>query len=253
MAQTLRTRLYKTGGRDNSGRLAVRHIGGGQKQFLRFIDFKRSKRGIEGKVVSFEYDPNRTVDIALVQYNDGEKRYILKPVGLELGSEVVAADNAELHVGNALPIGKIPVGTFVHNIELTPGKGGQVVRSAGSAASILAREEGFTHVKMPSGELRKIDSRCFATIGQLSNIEHKNEQIGKAGRSRLMGRKPGVRGVAMDPRSHPHGGGEARSGIGMPTPKTYYGRPAVGKTRKKGKFSDKFIIARRKNKSGSSK
>lgn len=245
----LKVILPKTGGRDRTGKVAVRHIAGRHKRFLRFIDFRREKKGIKGKVIAFEYDPNRTVDIALIQYEDGEKRYILKPEGVQLEQEIVSSEDADIQPGNALPLGKLPIGTMVHNIELTLGKGGQIVRSAGSAASVLAREDGFTHVKLPSGEVRKIRSVCFATVGQLSNIEWKNVKLGKAGRARHMGIKPSVRGVAMDPRSHPHGGGEGRSGIGMHTPKTFYGRPAVGNTRKKGKYSDKYIISRRKRKS----
>jgi len=248
MSRKLKIILPKTGGRDRSGKVAVRHIGGRHKRFLRLIDFRRDKKDVIGKVVGFEYDPNRTVDIALIQYGDGEKRYILKPEGLALQSEVVSGEDAEIKPGNALPIAKIPIGTVVHNIELTPGRGGQIVRSAGSSAMVLSREDNFTHIKMPSGEVRRIDSRCFVTIGQLSNVEWKNRKLGKAGRSRHMGIRPSVRGVAMDPRSHPHGGGEGRSGIGMTTPKTYYGRPAVGKTRKKGKYSDKYIVSRRKAK-----
>lgn len=246
MSRKLKAILPKTGGRDRTGQLAVRHIAGRHKRFLRFIDFKRDKKGIKGRVVAFEYDPNRNVDIALVQYVDGEKRYILRPLDLKLNEELVSSETAEIKPGNALPLGKIPIGTFIHNIELMPGKGGQIVRSAGGAASVMAHENGFTHIKLPSGEVRKVLSHGLATIGQLGNIEHKNIKLGKAGRARHMGRKPTVRGVAMDPRSHPHGGGEGRSGIGMPGPKTYYGRPAVGKTRKKGKYSDKYIISRRK-------
>lgn len=246
MSRKLKFILSKTGGRDRTGRLAVRHIAGRHKRFLRVIDFRREKEDVRGRVVSIEYDPNRNADIALIQYTDGEKRYILRPAELNLNDEVVSGNEVEVKVGNTLPIGKMPIGTIVHNIELIPGKGGQIVRSAGGAASILTREEKFIHVKIPSGEVRKIDSRCKATVGQLGNLEWKNIKLGKAGRARHMGRKPSVRGVAMDPRSHPHGGGEGRSGIGMSTPKTYYGRPAVGKTRKKGKYSDKYIISRRK-------
>lgn len=246
MSRKLKYILPKTGGRDRTGQVAVRHIGGRHKRFLRIIDFRRDKKDIKGRIVALEYDPNRTVDIALVQYIDGEKRYILKPQELKLNDEVIASEDAEIKPGNTLPLEKMPIGTIIHNLELSPGKGGQIVRSAGSSASILAREDGFTHVKLPSGEVRKVRSVCFATVGQLANVEWKNVKLGKAGRSRHMGIRPQVRGVAMDPRSHPHGGGEGRSGIGMSTPKTYYGRPAVGKTRKKGKYSDKYIISRRK-------
>lgn len=246
MSRKLKFILTKTGGRDRTGRLAVRHIAGRHKRFLRIIDFRREKENVLGRVVSIEYDPNRNVSIALIQYTDGEKRYILRPQELNINDEVASGSDVEIKAGNTLPIGKMPIGTMVHNIELTLGTGGQIVRSAGTAASILTHEEKFTHVKMPSGEVRKIDSRCKATVGQLSNLDWKNIKLGKAGRARHMGRKPSVRGVAMDPRSHPHGGGEGRSGIGMSTPKTFYGRPAVGKTRKKGKYSDKYIISRRK-------
>ena len=248
MLRRLKVILPKTGGRDRTGQVAVRHIGGRHKRFLRIVDFRRDKKDIKGRVVAFEYDPNRTVDIALIYYQDGEKRYILKPEGLNLRDEVMRSEDTEIKPGNTLSLGKIPIGTFIHNIELTPGKGGQIVRSAGSYASILSREDGFTHVKLPSGEVRKIHAHCTATIGQLSYADWKNVKLGKAGRARHMGIRPSVRGVAMDPRSHPHGGGEGRSGIGMSTPKTYYGRPAVGKTRKRGKYSDKYIISRRKGK-----
>lgn len=246
MSRKLKFILSKTGGRDRTGRLAVRHIAGRHKRFLRVIDFRREKENVVGRVASIEYDPNRNVDIALIQYTDGEKRYILRPQELNLNDEVASGNEVEVKVGNTLPIGKMPIGTIVHNIELIPGKGGQIVRSAGGAASILTKEEKVTHVKLPSSEVRKIDNLCKATVGQLGKSEWKNIKLGKAGRARHMGRKPSVRGVAMDPRSHPHGGGEGRSGIGMSTPKTYYGRPAVGKTRKKGKYSDKYIISRRK-------
>lgn len=246
MSRKLKMILPKTGGRDRTGRLAVRHIAGRHKRFLRIIDFRRDKKDIKGKIVLFEYDPNRNVDIALVQYADGEKRYILRPLELKLHDEVVSSETADVKPGNTIPLGKIPIGTVVHNVELIPGHGGQIVRSAGGAAAVMAHENGLTHIKLPSGEVRKMRSGGLATIGQLSNIEHKNIKLGKAGKARHMGRKPTVRGVAMDPRSHPHGGGEGRSGIGMSTPKTYYGRPAVGKTRKKGKHSDKYIISRRK-------
>lgn len=246
MTRRLKTILPKTGGRDRSGQVAVRHIGGRHKRFLRLIDFYRNKRDIKGHIVAIEYDPNRNVSVAVVDYIDGEKRYILRPIGLSLNDEVESGEDVEVKPGNAMPLGKVPIGTLVHNVELTLGKGGQIVRSAGGAASIIARENGFAHVKLPSGEVRRIDARCFVTIGQLSNEEAKNRKLGKAGTARRMGRRPSVRGVAMDPHSHPHGGGEGRSGIGMSTPKTYYGRPAVGNTRKKGKYSDRFILSKRK-------
>lgn len=236
----------KQGGRDNSGQVAVRHQGGEHKRFLRTIDFKRDKRSIAGRVVSIEYDPNRTADIALVQYADGEKRYILSPLGLKIGDTIAAGENIEPSVGNSLPLSVIPIGTMVHNIELTAGKGGQLARGAGTGAMIAAKEEMLVHIKLPSGEVRKVPAKGYATIGQVGNIEWKNEFFGKAGRKRHMGIRPTVRGVAQNPRSHPHGGGEARSGIGMSTPKTYAGRPAVGNRRKKNKYSNKYIVQRRK-------
>lgn len=236
----------KHSGRGASGQVVVRHQGGEHKRFLRLIDFKRDKKSIEGKVVSIEYDPNRTVDIAFVQYADGEKRYILRPQGLKLNDIVVSGNNVEAKVGNALPLSAIPIGTFVHNVELTPGRGGQLARSAGTSAVVAAKENGLVHLKLPSGEVRRVQAKCTATVGQLGNIEWKNEVIGKAGRARHMGRRPTVRGVAQNPRSHPHGGGEGRSGIGMPAPKTYAGRAAVGKTRRKHKYSDKYIVSKRK-------
>lgn len=236
----------KHSGRDASGQVAVRHQGGEHKRYIRVIDFKRDKFGVSGTVVSIEYDPNRSVDIALVYYADGEKRYILRPQELQVGDGVASGIDAEIKVGNALPLEALPVGTMVHNVELTPGKGGQIARSAGSSAVIAAKENDLVHLKLPSGETRKIQAKGFATIGQLGKIEWKNEFFGKAGRKIHMGIRPTVRGVAMNPRSHPHGGGEARSGIGMSTPKTFAGRKAVGKTRKRIKYSNKYIIQRRK-------
>lgn len=239
----------KHGGRDSKGRVAVRHHGGEHKRFIRNIDFKRDKFEITGKIISIEYDPNRTCEVALVQYTDGDKRYILSPVGLKLNDTIISGTDVEPKMGNALPLAKMPLGTIVHNIELTPGRGGQMARSAGTSAIVSAREQGFVHLKLPSGEMRKVREMGLATIGQLGNIEWKNEVIGKAGRSRLMGIRPTIRGVAQNPRSHPHGGGEGRSGIGMPSPKTYAGRKAVGKTRNKNKYSNKYILQRRKTKS----
>jgi len=236
----------KHSGRDNSGKVVVRHQGGQQKRYIRKIDFKRDKIDIVGKVVAIEYDPNRTCDVALINYTDGEKRYILSPVGLKLNDKIVSGKKAEIKTGNALPLANIPVGTFVHNVELTPGRGGQLARGAGTAAVVSARDENFIHLKMPSGEIRKINDKGFATIGQVGNIDWKNEEIGSAGRNRLRGIRPTVRGTAQNPRSHPHGGGEGRSGIGMKSPKTYAGRKAVGKTRKPKKYSDKYILQRRK-------
>lgn len=246
MNMQLKTIKKKQSGRNNSGKVVVRHQGGEQKRFLRQIDFKRDKRDIAGRVAAIEYDPNRTADIALIHYSDGDKRYILAPLGLKIEDNVSASETAELRVGNALPLKNLPIGTVVHNIELTPGRGGQLARGAGTAATIQAREDGFVHLKLPSGEVRKVRSLGFATIGQLGNIEWKNVVFGKAGRKRLMGIRPTVRGVAQNPRSHPHGGGEGRSGIGMPSPKTYAGRLAVGRTRNKKKYSSKYILTRRK-------
>lgn len=240
----------KNAGRNNKGHVVVRHQGGEQKRFLRMIDFKRDKHGVLGRVVSIEYDPNRTCDIALVQYADGDKRYILAPLGLRVNDTIESGRNVELRVGNALPLQVIPIGTIVHNIELTPGRGGQVARGAGAAAIVNAREDTYVHVKMPSGEIRRVKNAGYATVGQVGNIDWKNEVIGKAGRKRLMGIRPTVRGVAQNPRSHPHGGGEGRSGVGMKSPKTYAGRKAVGRTRHKKKYSNKDILQRRKSKKG---
>lgn len=241
----------KRTGRNNTGRVVVRHQGGQQKRFLRVIDFRRDKRDMAGKVVAIEYDPNRSVDIALVNYTDGEKRYILAPEGLKAGDAIIAGQNVEIRLGNALPLSEVPVGTFIHNIEITPGRGGQMARGAGTYAIMTAREGNFAHLKLPSGELRKVHASAYATIGQLGNIEWKNEVVGKAGRNRHRGIRPSVRGVAQNPRSHAHGGGEGRSGIGMPSPKTFYGRKAVGKTRRPKKYSNKYILQRRKTKQGS--
>lgn len=242
----LKTIKKKHSGRDSGGGVVVRHQGGQHKRFLRSIDFKRDKIGISGKVVSIEYDPNRTCDIALIQYNDGDKRYILKPEGLGLKDIITSGKDSEIKVGNSLPLEAMPLGTIVHNIELTPGRGGQLARGAGTAAVIAAGEGQFVHLKLPSGEIRKVRASGFGTVGQVGNIEWKNEFFGKAGRKRHMGIRPTVRGTAQNPRSHPHGGGEGRSGIGMFTPKTYAGRPAVGKTRNKNKYSNKYILQRRK-------
>ncbi len=249
----LKTIKKKHSGRDASGQVSVRHQGGQHKRFLRAIDFKRDKFDVIGKVVAIEYDPNRTSDLALVQYADGDKRYILAPHGIKVHDKIVSGKTAETKLGHALPLADIPVGTIIHNIELTPGRGGQIARSAGTGAILSAKEGAFVHLKLPSGELRKIRASGMATVGQLGNIDWKNEVIGKAGRARNMGRRPTVRGVAQNPRSHPHGGGEGRSGIGMPSPKTYAGRKAVGKTRDKKKHSTKYILQRRKIKSNSSK
>lgn len=247
MSKKLKHILKKNSGRDSSGQVMVRHQGGRHKRFYRVVDFKRDKRSVEAEVLAIEYDPNRSADVALLQYKDGEKRYILRPVGLEVGGRVVSASGADLKPGNTLPLIEIPVGTFIHNIELTTGRGGQIARSAGDQAILSAREGAYVHVKMPSGEVRKILGKNYATIGQVGNVDWKDRVLGKAGRSIHMGIRPTVRGVAMNPRSHPHGGGEGRSGIGMPSPKTYAGKKAVGKTRRPKKYSNKFIITRRKN------
>ncbi|AEM79600.1 50S ribosomal protein L2 [Thermoanaerobacter wiegelii] len=239
--------LTKTGGRNVYGRITVRHRGGGHKRKYRIIDFKRDKDGVPGKVAAIEYDPNRTAYIALIHYLDGEKRYIIAPYGLKVGDIVESGENVDIKVGNALPLRNIPVGTIIHNIELIPGKGGQLVRAAGTAAQLMAKEGDYVQVRMPSGEIRLIKADCRATIGQVSNLDHENVKIGKAGRSRWLGRRPTVRGSAMNPVDHPHGGGEGKAPIGHPGPLTPWGKPALGyKTRKKGKASDKFIIKRRK-------
>lgn len=233
-------------GRSN-GRVSVRGRGGGAKKLYRIIDFERDKKEIEGRVDTIEYDPNRTANIALLTYSDGEKRYILAPEGLKIGEKVVSSEKAEIKTGNALPLSKIPVGTPIHNIELYPGRGGKIVRGAGSMASIMSKEGSYAQIRMPSSEVRKIHVNCYATIGQVGNIDWKNIKIGKAGRSRWFGRRPKVRGVAMDPASHPHGGGEGKSGIGMPSPKSPWGKKTLGKkTRKRGQSSDKWIVKRRK-------
>jgi large subunit ribosomal protein L2 len=236
----------KKSGRDSSGKVTVRHQGGEHKRFIRVIDLKRDKRGIVGKVTAVEYDPNRTCDIALIQYADGDKRYILCPEGLKIDDKVIAGEDVEAKTGNAGPLGSFQIGTMVHNIELTPGKGGQMARSSGTSAMIQAKEENFIHLKLPSGEVRKVRSDCYASVGNLGNIEWKNKDFLKAGNKRNMGIRPTVRGVAQNPRSHPHGGGEGRSGIGMRIPKTYAGRSAVNRTRKKKKYSNKYILQRRK-------
>lgn len=238
--------LKKSGGRNSSGRITVRHRGGGAKRKYRIIDFKRDKDGVPAKVASIEYDPNRSAHIALLHYLDGEKRYIIAPAGLKVGDMVESGENADIKVGNALPLRNIPVGTTIHNIELYPGRGGQLVRAAGNSAQIMAKEGKYAQVRLPSGEVRMILLSCKATIGQVGNVEHENITIGKAGRKRHMGFRPAVRGSAMNPSDHPHGGGEGKAPIGRPTPVTPWGKPTLGyKTRKKNKESDKFIIRRR--------
>jgi len=239
--------LRKNAGRNMQGKVTVRHRGGGHKRMLRKIDFKRDKQGVPGKVIAIEYDPNRTARLALIQYVDGEKRYILAPLELKIGDIISSGVGAEPKPGNALPLSAIQAGTLIHNIELYPGRGGQLVRSAGTTAQILSKEDGYVLVRLPSGEVRRILSNCMAIIGQLGNVDHQNIVLGKAGRKRNMGWRPTVRGVAMSPRDHPHGGGEGRSPIGMPGPKTPWGKPALGyRTRKNRKPSDKLIVKRRK-------
>ncbi|WP_067729227.1 50S ribosomal protein L2 [Oceanobacillus damuensis] len=239
--------LHKHGGRNNQGRLTVRHQGGGHKRQYRIIDFKRDKDGIPGRVATIEYDPNRTANIALINYADGEKRYILAPKGLKVGQVIESGENADIKVGNALPLANIPVGTIIHNIELKPGRGGQIARSAGAEAQILGREEKYTLVRLASGEVRLILTTCRASIGQVGNIEHELVRIGKAGRSRWLGKRPTVRGSVMNPNDHPHGGGEGRAPIGRKSPMSPWGKPTLGyKTRKRNKPSDKYIVRKRK-------
>ena len=235
----------RTGGRNSQGRLTVRHRGGGHKRRYRVIDFKRDKFGIPGQVVSIEYDPNRSSRIALVKYPDGDWRYILAPNGIGVGAIVESGENAAIRVGNALPLQAMPAGTVVHNVELRKGRGGQIVRSAGSSARVLALEGKYTLLRLPSGEVRNVLSTCMATVGQLSAVDHKNTKMGKAGRVRHLGRRPQVRGLVMSPRDHPHGGGEGRSSIGMPGPKTPWGKPALGYRTRNNKSTDKFIVRRR--------
>jgi large subunit ribosomal protein L2 len=237
--------LRKQAGRNNRGTVTVRHRGGGHKRRYRIIDFRRDKHGVAARVDSIEYDPNRSSRIALVVYNDGEKRYILATVGMKVGDAIMSGPGAEIRVGNALPILLIPLGTVIHNVEIYPGRGGQLARSAGNSAQLLAKDGNLAQVRLPSGEVRYIDINCLATIGQVSNPDHANITIGKAGRYRWLGRRPSVRGIAMDPGSHPHGGGEGRSPIGMPGPKTPWGKPALGKKTRRNKFTNKFIVRRR--------
>ena len=239
----------KTAGRNSYGRITVRHHGGGNKQKYRIIDFKRDKMDMAATVLTLEYDPNRSAHIALVQYEDGEKRYIIAPVGLEVGAKVISSANADIKPGNCLPIANIPLGTVIHNIELYPGKGAQLVRSAGSFAQLMAKEGAAAQVRLPSGEVRYIKLNCKATIGQIGNVDHENVQIGKAGRTRHLGIRPSVRGSVMNPNDHPHGGGEGKSPIGRPGPVTPWGKPALGyKTRKQNARTDKQIVKRRNDK-----
>ncbi|WP_158738324.1 50S ribosomal protein L2 [Alteribacillus sp. YIM 98480] len=241
--------LHKKAGRNNQGRITVRHQGGGHKRHYRVIDFKRDKDGVPGRVATIEYDPNRSANIALIHYNDGEKRYILAPKGLKVGQEIESGADADIKVGNALPLTNIPVGTVIHNIELKPGRGAQLVRSAGAEAQVLGKEGKYVLVRLRSGETRLILSTCRATVGQVGNIEHELVNVGKAGRSRWLGKRPVVRGSAMNPSDHPHGGGEGRAPIGRKSPVSPWGMPTVGyKTRKKNKDTDKYIVRRRRKK-----
>jgi len=238
--------LRAAAGRNSQGKVTVRHRGGGHKRLYRIIDFKRDKDGVPARVAAIEYDPNRSARIALLSYADGEKRYILAPVGLRVGEKVTSGPAAEIVPGNALPLRAIPVGTIVHNVELQPGRGGQLVRAAGGGAQIMAKEGGFVHLRLPSGEVRLIPQECRATVGQVGNPEHEAIKLGKAGRSRWLGKRPTVRGVAMDPSSHPHGGGEGRSPIGMPGPVSPWGKPTLGAKTRRRQGSDRMIVKRRK-------
>ena len=241
--------LKKHSGRNNQGKITVRHQGGGNKIKYRIIDFKRNKKDIPAKVAAIEYDPNRSANIALLHYADGEKRYILAPLDLKVGMTVVAAEQADIMPGNAMPLNSIPVGTLIHNLEVKPGRGGQLVRSAGLSAQLMAKENGYATVRLPSGEMRKLPLNAMATIGTVGNSDHENVRLGKAGRVRHMGIRPTVRGVVMNPNDHPHGGGEGKSPVGMPAPVTPWGKPALGyKTRKHKKYSNKMIIKRAGNK-----
>jgi large subunit ribosomal protein L2 len=239
--------LKRSGGRNSRGKITVRRRGGGAKRSYRIIDFKRDKLGVPGKVAAIEYDPNRSARIALIHYVDGEKRYILHPEKLKVGDRVEAGPDAEIKIGNALPLSHIPTGTQVHNIEMQPGGGGKIVRSAGLSAQVLAKETNYTLIRLPSGEVRRILSRCMATVGEVGNADNKNVKLGKAGKKRHLGRRPSVRGSAMTPRDHPHGGGEGRSSIGMPGPKTPWGKPALGYKTRRNRRTDNMIVRKRGN------
>ena len=241
--------LRKSGGRNAHGRITVRHRGGGHRRFIRIVDFKRDKQGIPAKVAAIEYDPNRTARLALLFYADGEKRYIVAPVDLKVGDTVMAGAGAEIRSGNSLPISHIPVGTLIHNIEVKEGRGGQMVRSAGGAAQLLAKEGDFAQIRMPSGEVRLVRQTCHATIGQIGNLDHGNVKLGKAGRKRHKGIRPTVRGSAMTPRDHPHGGGEGRQPIGLAGPKSPWGKPTLGYKTRRNKKTDQYIVRRRSKKS----
>jgi large subunit ribosomal protein L2 len=240
--------LRKQGGRNAHGRVTVRHRGGGARRHIRVVDFKREKHDIPAKVAAIEYDPNRTARLALLYYADGEKRYIVAPMDMKVGDTVMTGPNAEIRSGNSLPISNIPIGTLIHNIEVRPGKGAQMVRSAGGAAQLLAKEGDFAQIRMPSGEVRLIRQVCYATIGQVGNLDHSNVKLGKAGRKRHKGIRPTVRGTAMSPRDHPHGGGEGRQPIGLAGPKSPWGKPTLGKKTRRNKNTDQFIVRRRSKK-----
>ncbi len=240
----------KHAGRNNYGRVTVRHRGGGHRRYIRMIDFKRDKRGVPGRISAIEYDPNRSARLALVTYVDGEKRYIIAPLSLKVGDTIMAGPTADIRPGNSLPLANIPLGTTIHNIELQPGRGGQMVRSAGGAAQLLAKEGDFATVRLPSGEMRLVRQVCYATVGQVGNVDHGNIKLGKAGRKRHKGIRPTVRGSAMSPRDHPHGGGEGRQPIGMPGPKSPWGKPTLGYRTRRNKKTDKYILRRRNASSG---
>ena len=243
--RSLLSQKRRRGGRNNMGRITVRHRGGGHKRRYRLIDFRRDKLNIPAKVESIEYDPNRSARIALLLYADGERRYIIAPLGLRVGDSVMSGVDADVRVGNTLPIRSIPVGSLVHNVELQPGRGGQLARAAGTSAQLLAKEGTYAQLRLPSGEVRRVHENCMATVGQVGNTDHGNIKLGKAGRRRWLGWRPTVRGTAMDPNSHPHGGGEGRSPIGMPGPKTPWGKPAMGLRTRRNKRTDKYIVRRR--------
>lgn len=246
--KSLTVSLRRGSGRNNTGRITIRHRGGGHPRRYRLIDFKRDKVGVPGRVASIEYDPNRSARIALIFYVDGEKRYIVAPMGLGVGDTIESGPKADIRPGNALPLQNIPIGTTIHNVELYPGRGGQIVRAAGTSAQLLAKEGGYATLRLPSGEMRLVRQECMATIGQVGNAEHGNIKLGKAGRRRWMGWRPAVRGSAMAPNAHPHGGGEGRSPIGMPSPKSPWGKPTLGKKTRHNKATDKYIIRRRSKK-----
>ncbi len=247
--RSLLVNLRKSGGRNAQGRITVRHRGGGHRRNIRLVDFKRDKHNIPAKVAAIEYDPNRTARLALLFYADGEKRYILAPLDIKVGDTVLSGPEVEIRSGNALPISSIPVGTMIHNIEVKEGRGGQMVRSAGGSAQLLAKEGDFAQIRMPSGEVRLIRQSCYATIGQIGNLDHSNVKYGKAGRKRHLGIRPTVRGSAMTPRDHPHGGGEGRQPIGLPGPKSPWGKPTLGYKTRRNKKTDQYIVRRRSKKS----